>query len=143
MQTINVIPWELVARQHAFYDKLVFMKATLRESDTLETEPRRRNTVPDPIPAAIFPFFHKEPDPNHHPEKTRIQMLIRGTYMGQHLKVSYEDCRDGITDEEAYVEAAFYLSYDIANWFQCAAHFFFMFASCETSMTFSGPPTSA
>jgi hypothetical protein len=30
-----------------------------------------------------------------------------------------------ITNEEAYyVEAALYLSYDIANWLQCAANFF-------------------
>ena len=34
------------------------------------------------------------------------------------------DRRDGITDEEAYVEAAFDLSYDIANWLECGAHFF-------------------
>jgi hypothetical protein len=36
--------------------------------------------------------------------------------MGQQLKAPDEDRRDGNIDGEAYVEAAFYLSYDIANW---------------------------
>ncbi len=30
----------------------------------------------------------------------------------------------GISDEEAYVKAAFDLSHDIANLLECAAHFF-------------------
>ena len=44
--------------------------------------------------------------------------------MGQELKVPDEDRREGITDEEAFVDVAFDLSYDIANWLQCAIHFF-------------------
>jgi hypothetical protein len=51
-------------------------------------------------------------------------MLMSGTYMGQELKVPEADRREGITDEEAYVETAFNLSYDVANWLECAAHFF-------------------
>ncbi len=43
-------------------------------------------------------------------------MLIFGTYMGQELKVPDDDRREGITDEETYVEVAFDLSYDIENW---------------------------
>ena len=43
--------------------------------------------------------------------------------MGQELKVPEDDRRDGITDEEAYIEAAFDMSYDIAKWLQCASHF--------------------
>ncbi len=42
-------------------------------------------------------------------------MLMSGTYMGQELKVPEADRREGISDEEAFVEAAFDLSYDIAN----------------------------
>ncbi len=45
------------------------------------------------------------------------------TYMGQELKMSEADRLEGITDEEAYVEAAFDLSYDVANYLECAAHF--------------------
>ena len=44
--------------------------------------------------------------------------------MGQGLKVPEADPREGITDEQAYVEAAFDLSYDVAIWLECAAHFF-------------------
>jgi hypothetical protein len=44
--------------------------------------------------------------------------------MDLQLKVPEVDRRDGITDKEAYVEVAFDLSYDIANWLQCAFHFF-------------------
>ncbi len=43
--------------------------------------------------------------------------------MGQELKVTEADRRKGITNEEAYIEAAFDLSYDVANWLACAAHF--------------------
>ena len=32
--------------------------------------------------------------------------------------------KEGMTDEEAFMEAAFDLSYDIANLLECAAHFF-------------------
>ena len=123
MQTVNVIPWELMAEQQAFYDKLVSMEASLRQRPP-ESDPRWTIMHPDPIPAAVFPFFHEEPDPKNHPGVTRIQMLISGSYMGQELKVPEDDRRDGITDEEAYVEAAFDLSYDISNWLQCASHFF-------------------
>jgi hypothetical protein len=35
--------------------------------------------------------------------------------MGQQLVVPIEDHNEGFTDEEAYVEACFFLSYDIAN----------------------------
>jgi len=31
---------------------------------------------------------------------------------------------EGMTDEEAFMEAAFDLNYDIAEWLECAAHFF-------------------
>ena len=51
-------------------------------------------------------------------------MLMSGTYMGQDLKVPDSDRREGISDEEAFIEAAFDLSYDVANWLECAAHFF-------------------
>ncbi len=34
------------------------------------------------------------------------------------------DGREGVTNEEAYVEAAFYLIYDIAKRPHCAIHFF-------------------
>ncbi len=44
--------------------------------------------------------------------------------MGQVLTAPDADRREGITDEEAYVEAAFDLSYDIARWLQCSSHFF-------------------
>jgi hypothetical protein len=97
MQTVNVIPWELMAEYQAFYDKLVFLEASLRESDSPETHPRRSNIVPDPIPAVIFPLFDEEPDPKHPPGETRIQMLMRCTYTGQQLKMPDEDRRDGIT----------------------------------------------
>ena len=80
--------------------------------------------MPGPIPAAIFPFFYEEPDPKHHPGLSRIEMLMSGSCMGQELKVPEADRRDIITDKKAYVEAAFDLSYDIANWLECAAHFF-------------------
>ncbi len=42
-------------------------------------------------------------------------MLMSKTYMGQELKVPEADRHEGITDEEAFVEAAFNLSSDIAN----------------------------
>ena len=31
---------------------------------------------------------------------------------------------EGMTDEDAFMEAAFELSYDIADWLECAAHVF-------------------
>ena len=67
MQTVNVIPWEIMAEQQALYDKLVFMEVALRESDSPETDPRRSNTVP-----ADFFFFHEEPDQKYYPGETRI-----------------------------------------------------------------------
>ncbi len=82
MQKVNVIPWELMEEQREFYDKLVMMEAALREQAIREPNPRWRSTPPDPIPAGVFPFFHKGPEPKHHPGQTRIQMLIAGNYMG-------------------------------------------------------------
>ena len=32
--------------------------------------------------------------------------------------------REGMKDEEAFMEAVFDLSYDIADWLECSAHFF-------------------
>ncbi len=98
MQIVNVLPWELMAEQQAFYDKLVFMEAAFWEPDSPETDSRWSSTMPDPIPAKVFPFFHEELDLKHHPSETQIQMLMRGTYTGQQPKVPDEDRRDGITD---------------------------------------------
>jgi hypothetical protein len=51
-------------------------------------------------------------------------MLIAGNYMGQELIVP-EECRaEGVSKEDTLLEAAFDLSYDIAHWLECAAHFF-------------------
>ncbi len=44
--------------------------------------------------------------------------------MGQELKVPEADRREEISDEEPFVEAAFDLSYDIANWIKRVADFF-------------------
>jgi hypothetical protein len=109
--------------QNEFYDKLVAMHANLRDQPS-ESDPRWSSTPPDPIPAVVFPFFHEEPDKKNHPGVSRIQILMSGIYMDQELKVPEADHREGITDEHAYVEAAFGLSYDVANWLECAAHFF-------------------
>ena len=44
--------------------------------------------------------------------------------MGQELVVP-ADCRtEGVSEEDTFLEAAFDLSYDIAHWLECAAHFF-------------------
>ena len=95
-----------------------------------ESDPRWSITPPDPISAAAFPFFHEKPDQINYSGASRSQMLMSGTYMGQELKVPVVDRRDGITNEKAYVEAAFDLSYDIAKWLECAAHFFQIRCSC-------------
>ena len=110
--------------QREFYDKLVLMEAALREQPTRESDPRWMSTPPDPFPASIFPFFHREPDPKHHPGQTRIQMLIAGIYMGQKLVVPEECQTSGVSEEDTLLEAAFDLSYDCAHWLECAAHFF-------------------
>ena len=65
MQTLDVIPWELMAEQQALYEKIVGTEAALREQPP-ESDPRWTSTHPDPIPATVFPFFHEEPDPKHH-----------------------------------------------------------------------------
>jgi len=127
MQKINGIPWELMEEQREFYDKLMTMEAALWEQPSRESDPRWRSNPPDPIPASVFPFFHREPDPKHHPGQTRIQMLIAEKYMGQDLVVPV-DCRtEGVTKEDTLLEAAFDLSYDIAHRLECATHFL-MFA---------------
>ncbi len=123
MQTVNVIPWELMTKHNEFYDKLVAMHASLRNQPS-ESDPRWSSTPPDPFPAVVFPFFHEEQDKKNHPGVSRIHMLMSVTYMGQELKVPEADRREGITHEEVYVEAAFDMSYDAANWLECAAHFF-------------------
>jgi hypothetical protein len=115
MQTVNVIPWELMTKQCKFYDKLVAMHAAIRDQPS-ESDPRWSSTPSDPIPVAVFPFFHEEPDKKTHPGVSRINMLMSETYMGQELKMPEADRREGITEKGAYVEAAFDLSYDVANW---------------------------
>ena len=65
MEKVNVIPWELMEEQRKFYDKLVLIKAALRERPSRDSDPRWRSTPPDPIPVSVFPFFHREPDPKH------------------------------------------------------------------------------
>jgi hypothetical protein len=82
MQKVNIIPWEMMEEQRDFYDKLVMTEAALREQPSRESDPRWRSNHPDPIPASVFPFFNREPDPKHHPGQTRIQMLIARKYMG-------------------------------------------------------------
>jgi hypothetical protein len=105
------------------------MQFALREQPK-ETNPRWRLTPPDPIPRSIFPLFHEEPDPKL-PGLSRIQQLIARTYMGHKLNVPRPSerhtgrvYRGKMTDEEAFMEAAFDLNYDIAGWLECAAHFF-------------------
>jgi hypothetical protein len=122
-QIANVILWELMAEQREFYDKLVIMEAALREQPK-EIDPRWRNSPPDPIPASIFPFFRGEPDPKKHPCESRVMQHMAGTYLGKRLTQPDEDRREGATNVEAYVDAVFNPSYDIAHWLECAAHFF-------------------
>ena len=110
--------------QRDFYDKLVMMEDALREQPSREFDPRWRSTPPDPIPASVFPFFHREPDPKHHPDQTRTRMLIARNYMGQELSVP-EECRTkGVLEEDTLLEVAFDLSYDIAHWLDYTSHFF-------------------
>ena len=129
MQAVSVIPWEFMSEQRDFYDKMVSMQSALREQPK-ETDPRWRPFPPDPIPLSVFPFFHEEPNPKL-PGQSRIQQLIAGTYMGHKLDVpgpseryTSRVYREDMTDEEAFMEAAFDLNYDIADWLECAAHFF-------------------
>ena len=75
MQTVNIIPWELMTEQTEFYDKLVAMHVALRDQPS-ESDPRWRRTPPDPIPAAVFPFFHEELDKKNHHGVSRIEMLM-------------------------------------------------------------------
>jgi hypothetical protein len=63
--------------------------------------------------------------------------------MGQELKEPEDDRRDGITDEEAYVETIFDQGYDFANLPQFAAHFFHVRFLRKTSIIFYGPRASA
>ncbi len=116
VQTINVIPLELMAEQHAFYDKLVLWRQLCGSPTLGSPTPARAARFRTLFRLRFYPFFHEEPDPKHHPIEIRIQMLMRGTYTNQQLKVPDEDRREGITEEEAYVEAAFYMGYDIAKW---------------------------
>ena len=92
MQNVNVIPWVLMPKQNEFYDKLMAMYATLRDKPS-EFDPRWSSTPPDSIPAAVFLFFHEEPDKKNHHRVSRIHMLMSGTYMGQELKVPEADRR--------------------------------------------------
>ena len=123
MQTVNVVPWELMHEQREFYDKLVVMDAALRDRPK-DTDHRWSTVPPSPFPPTIFPFFHEEPDPKHFPGQTRVQMLLAGHYMGQALIVPEEERAEGATDEFAHLEATFDLSYDVAKWLECAIHFF-------------------
>ena len=52
MQTVNLIPWELMGEQHDFYNKIVAMREVLRDKP-LESDPRWCSTPRDPIPALI------------------------------------------------------------------------------------------
>ncbi len=79
--------------QHDFYDKLIVIHAALRDRPP-ESDPRWRSTPPNPIPAAVFSFFHEEPDRKNYLGVSRIQMLMSGTYMGQELRVPVADRRE-------------------------------------------------
>jgi hypothetical protein len=50
-------------------------------------------------------------------------MLLAGTYMVQALMMPEDDRAEGATDEFAHLEAAFVLSYAVAKWLDCVAHF--------------------
>jgi len=78
----------------------------------------------DPIQAYVFNSFHRETGSNHHPGRTRIQIRIAGNYMAQELVAPVECRTKGVSAGEILLEAAFDLSYDIAHWLECAAHFF-------------------
>jgi hypothetical protein len=114
MQKVNVFPWELIGEQGEFYDNMVRMQAALRKQPR-ESDPQWLSTPPDPIPASFFSFFHQEPDRKDHLGQSRVQMLISGKYMGMELVVPADDTREGATSEELYMEAAFDLSYDMAD----------------------------
>jgi len=97
------------------------MEATLQEHPP-ESDPRWTNTPPDPIPQFYFSSM-----------KSRIQSTIIALPVSKCLyqeftwaKIPDADCRDGITDEEAYFEVVFDLSYDIASLLQCASNFFYI-----------------
>ena len=90
MQTVNVVPWELMHEQRQFYDKLVVSEAALRDRPK-DMDPRWSTVPPSPFPPTIFPFFHEEQDPKHFPGQSRVQMLLAGTYMGQALIVPEEE----------------------------------------------------
>ena len=108
--------------QRAFYDMIILMEAALRDRPK-ETDPRWSAVPLDLFLAFVFPYFHEEPDPKKHPGLSWVRMLIAGTYMGQALKVPEEESSEGATYEFAHLEATFYLSYDVANWLDIAAHF--------------------
>jgi hypothetical protein len=62
--------------------------------------------------------------------------------MGQALIVPGEERAEGATDEFAHLEATFDLSYDVAKWLECAAHFSTS-VPCETNMACSASQASA
>ena len=112
-----------MVEQREFYDIIVRIQAALQKQPK-ELDPRWMSTPPDPIPASILPFFHQEHDRKNHLGQSRVQMLISGKYMGMELVMPEDDKREGATSEELYMEAAFDLSYDIADWLECAIRFF-------------------
>jgi hypothetical protein len=71
MQTVNVVPWELMDEQRAFYDKLVVSEAALRNRPK-DMDPRWSMVPPSPFPPTIFPFFHEDPDPKYYPRQSRV-----------------------------------------------------------------------
>jgi hypothetical protein len=71
MQTVNVVPWELMQEQREFFNNIVAMEAALRDRPK-DTDPRWSTVPPTPFPPAIFPFFHEEPDPKNYPGQSRV-----------------------------------------------------------------------
>ncbi len=58
MQTVNVIPWELMDEQREFHDKLVLMEEALIDRPK-DSDPRWTTVPPSLFPPSIFPSFTK------------------------------------------------------------------------------------
>jgi hypothetical protein len=125
MQTVNVLPWELIELQVKFKNTMdeIVSQLDIDDSDQDEAPIRSLRGVEQPLPEKHFGFMYRTADTTGKYPGTRHAQLSSGVYMGQRLWLSEEDVRVG-GDDGGLACAMKSLGHNVADWCKAASHFF-------------------
>jgi hypothetical protein len=125
MQTVDVLPWELIEEQVQFKKSMdeIVMQLDPEDPDHENAPLHSLRSTEQPLPQKHFRFMYEKADKKGEYPGSRHDQLAAGSFMGQKLWVSDEDAGQGNADGGLSC-AMKSLGHNAADWCKATSHFF-------------------